>query len=93
MSPRCGVCNVATGQQIDLLGLIDLLGQLTHCHLAPQHLPAKAEDIRDSCGNNQRLSEWLTIEPKWTLAEGLSELIRYVSPTHDYVNEPTRLNA
>ncbi|WP_311064363.1 NAD-dependent epimerase/dehydratase family protein [Halomonas sp. DWK9] len=92
-SPRCGVCNVATGQQIDLLGLIDLLGQLTHCHLPPQHLPAKAEDIRDSCGNNHRLSDWLMIEPKWTLTEGLSELISYVSPAHSYLHEPTRLNA
>ncbi|OJA06243.1 NAD-dependent epimerase/dehydratase family protein [Halomonas sp. QHL1] len=77
-SPQCGICNVATGQQIDLLELIDLLGQLTNCHLAPQHLPAKAEDIRYSCGDNQRLSEWLTIEPKWSLKEGLSELINYV---------------
>ncbi|BCB60508.1 MULTISPECIES: NAD-dependent epimerase/dehydratase family protein [Halomonadaceae] len=92
-SPQCGICNVATGQQIDLLTLIDLLGQLTHCHLTPQHLPAKAEDIRDSCGNNRRLSEWLMIEPTWTLTEGLSELISYVSPAHGYLDEPSRINA
>ena len=92
-SPQCGICNVATGQQIDLLTLIDLLGQLTHCHLTPQHLPAKAEDIRDSCGNNRRLSEWLMIEPMWTLTEGLSELISYVSPAHGYLDEPSRINA
>ncbi|HSP30904.1 MAG TPA: NAD-dependent epimerase/dehydratase family protein [Halomonas sp.] len=82
LSPQCGVCNVATGQQIDLLGLIELLGQLTDCHLAPQHLPAKAEDIRYSCGNNQRLSDWLMIEPQWSLAEGLSELVNYVSKSY-----------
>ncbi|KHJ51390.1 hypothetical protein PZ78_09315 [Vreelandella venusta] len=93
ISTQCGVCNVATGQQIDLLGLIDLLQQLTHCHLSPQHLPAKAEDIRDSCGNNQRLHDWLTIEPKWTLQEGLSELVHHVSATRGYMDEPTRLNA
>lgn len=92
-SPQCGICNVATGQQIDLLTLIDLLGQLTHCHLTPQHLPAKAEDIRDSCGNNRRLSEWLMIEPTWTLTEGLSELISYASPAHGYLDEPSRINA
>lgn len=92
-SPQCGICNVATGQQIDLLTLIDLLGQLTHCHLTPQHLPAKAEDIRDSCGNNRRLSEWLMIEPTWTLTEGLSELISYVNPAHGYLDEPSRINA
>lgn len=79
MSPQCGVCNVSTGQQIDLMGLIELLGELTGCQIAPQHLPAKAEDIRDSCGNNQRLSEWLMIEPKWTLPEGLAELISYAN--------------
>ncbi|MEH6640277.1 NAD-dependent epimerase/dehydratase family protein [Vreelandella glaciei] len=93
LSPQCGVCNVATGQQIDLLGLIDLLGQLTNCHLPPQHLPANAEDIRYSCGNNQRLTEWLAIEPKWTLTEGLSELIDYISKSHVAHDEPVNIRA
>lgn len=82
VSPQRGICNVATGQQIDLLGLITLLSELTGCYLSPQYLPAKTEDIRHSCGNNQRLSDWLTIEPMWSLPEGLSELINYVRQTH-----------
>jgi UDP-glucose 4-epimerase len=93
LSPQCGMCNVATGQQINLLGLIELLGQLTNSHLAPQHLPAKTEDIRYSCGNNQRLYDWLAVEPKWTLTEGLSELISYISPAHVAHDESVTIRA
>lgn len=81
LSPQCGVCNVSTGQQINLLNLIHLLEQLTNCHLPPQHLPAKAEDIRDSCGSNQRLADWLVIQPRWSLTEGLGTLIEYLTNT------------
>ncbi|SBR52455.1 NAD-dependent epimerase/dehydratase family protein [Halomonas sp. HL-93] len=77
-SAQCGICNVATGQRIDLLELIDLLTQLTGCPLPTKHLPAKAEDIHHSYGDPQRLADWLSLTPQWTLREGLSELI------HDY---------
>ncbi|MEG3078960.1 SDR family NAD(P)-dependent oxidoreductase [Halomonas sp. 5021] len=75
-SEQCGICNVATGQRINLLELIDLLNHFTGCSLPAQHLPAKAEDIQHSYGDPQRLAEWLSLSPQWTLSEGLSELIQ-----------------
>ncbi|WP_240538677.1 NAD-dependent epimerase/dehydratase family protein [Halomonas sp. SH5A2] len=75
-SEQCGICNVATGQRINLLELIDLLNQFTGCSLPTQHLPAKAEDIQHSYGDTQRLAEWLSLTPQWTLSEGLSELVQ-----------------
>ncbi|GHE21276.1 NAD-dependent epimerase/dehydratase family protein [Halomonas urumqiensis] len=70
-----GVCNVATGQRIDLLELLDLLADLTDCHLHVSQQPPRSEDIRDSWGDTQRLSAWLGITPDWTLKEGLAALV------------------
>lgn len=70
-----GVCNVATGQRTDLLGLLDLLANLTDCHLAARQLPSRSEDIRDSLGDTQRFATWLGITPDWTLKEGLAALV------------------
>ena len=80
-STQCGICNVATGQRIDLLDLIDLLSRSTGCTLPAQHLPAKAEDIHHSYGDPRRLAEWLSLTPQWTLDEGLGELIHHCRQT------------
>ncbi|MDR5898935.1 NAD-dependent epimerase/dehydratase family protein [Halomonas vilamensis] len=77
LSPRCGVCNVTTGKSISLLELLEHLRHLTKCHLPARHMPAKAEDIRHSCGDAQRLFEWLAFEPQWSLQQGLVELIKH----------------
>lgn len=70
-----GICNVATGQRTDLLGLLDLLSDLTDCHQRVSRQPPRSEDIRDSWGDTQRLSAWLGIRPEWTLKEGLAALV------------------
>lgn len=91
LSPQHGVCNVATGKSIDLLDLLDHLSHLTQCHLPARHMPAKAEDIRHSCGDTQRLLAWLALEPQWSLQQGLTELINY--QRQGQMARPTALSA
>ena len=75
-SQHQGVCNVATGKRIDLLTLLALLQEQTGCYLPASHSPQQTGDIRDSCGDIQRLRSWLGFEPRCSLAEGLGALIQ-----------------
>lgn len=84
LEAKCqGVCNVATGQRTNLLDLLDALGTLTHRQSPTQFLPARQEDIRDSCGQTHRLGQWLGMRAEWSLADGLSALVAgHQQPRH-----------
>ncbi|CAM3870017.1 NAD-dependent epimerase/dehydratase family protein [Vreelandella rituensis] len=81
-SSHQGVCNVATGNRVDLLALLSLLHGVTGNYLPAVHLPSRDEDIRDSQGDTQRSRAWLDIQPQWTLNEGLKALYTATSETH-----------
>ncbi len=73
--PRQGLCNVATGHQVDLLELLQVLCDVTGRDMSARHTAGRDDDIRDSLGDSRRLRAWLGIESEWTLAEGLQALV------------------
>lgn len=70
----CGVCNVATGSQVDLLRLIEVLGASLGVAAQPAFGPAREGDIRHSCGAVARLHAELSFAPQRRLEDGLGEL-------------------
>ncbi|MFD2190634.1 NAD-dependent epimerase/dehydratase family protein [Pistricoccus aurantiacus] len=75
-STHRGVCNVATGGRVSLLELLDNLQKLLGTSLQAEFLAARAGDIQHSQGCPQRLGEWLNLIPRWSLDEGLKELLQ-----------------
>ncbi len=73
--PRQGLCNVATGHQVDLLELLQVLRDVTGRDMSARHAAGRDDDIRDSLGDPRRLHAWFGIEPEWTLTEGLRTLV------------------
>ncbi|MDR3416055.1 MAG: GDP-mannose 4,6-dehydratase [Nevskia sp.] len=73
-SDYCGVCNVATGTSVDLLQLIEVLNVCIGTNAAPLFAPARPGDIRDSCGNGERLWQQLGFTPSLGLEHGLADL-------------------
>ena len=71
------VLNVANGQSVDLLTLIDLLNGLLGTHLAPRHEPPRAGDVRQSLADITLARTLLGYEPKVDFAEGLRRSIDY----------------
>ncbi|MGO8691105.1 MAG: SDR family oxidoreductase [Thermoguttaceae bacterium] len=71
------VLNVANGQSVDLLTLIDLLNGLLGTHLAPRHEPPRAGDVRQSLADITLARTLLGYEPAVDFAEGLRRSIDY----------------
>jgi UDP-glucose 4-epimerase len=69
-----GVCNVATGKQVDLLRMTDILGKALDVAVAPEFGPERVGDIRHSCGDAERLDTWLQCPAAVELDRGLTEL-------------------
>lgn len=78
-----GVCNVATGKRIDLLRLVEILDGCLGRRARIQFEPARAGDIRHSCGDNARLREQLGYSPEQSLERGLAELAAYTNRNTD----------
>lgn len=74
-SRKQGLCNVATGQQINLLELLQVLREVTGSDTPASHAPGRDDDIRDSLGDTRRLRDWLGIVPECTLSQGLRALV------------------
>ena len=66
------VVNVGAGAQTSLLGLIELVEQITGRRLAYQRLPAREGEVRDSLASLERAERLLGYRPHVTLAEGLA---------------------
>lgn len=71
-----GVCNVASGEAITLLALIDTLAEITGNPVSPRFEPARSGDIHDSCACVMRMREELGASALTPLTEGLRVLIR-----------------
>ncbi len=65
------VVNVGAGAQTSLLGLIDLVTQITGRGLAYQRLPAREGDVHDSVASVERAERLLGYRPRVSLPEGL----------------------
>lgn len=75
-----GVCNVATGNRIDLLRLLQVLGAHLGNGQRPRFDTARTGDIRHSCGSNARLRGKLGFVPARDLEEGLGDLAQRFAP-------------
>ena len=82
-----GVCNVATGRHTSLLDLVKTLEDLTGQSIQPAFSAARQGDIHYSVGYVGRLLESLGVSARWSLYEGLKELLEYESAKLDQVYE------
>lgn len=71
------VVNVAGGNRIDLLALVDTLNGVLGTTLAPVFAPAQAGDVRDSVADIARAREVLGFEPRLSFADGLRETVAW----------------
>jgi UDP-N-acetylglucosamine/UDP-N-acetyl-alpha-D-glucosaminouronate 4-epimerase len=65
------VVNVGAGTQTSLLGLMQLVEQITGRELAYRQLPGREGDVRDSLASLARAERLIAYRPRVTLAEGL----------------------
>jgi nucleoside-diphosphate-sugar epimerase len=79
-APReaCGmVINVAYGERISLLDILELLYGLAGRRVAPRFEPTRAGDVRDSLADISLAKELLGYEPSVSFSEGLSRTFTY----------------
>lgn len=69
------VFNVASGEGVSLLDLVDTLNRLLGTHLYPQFAPERKGDIRHSVGDGSQLAGVLQFRVETSLAEGLAQLV------------------
>ncbi len=69
-----GVCNVATGQSVTLLTMLDTMAQVAGAQPDVSFAPARAGDIRYSATQNERLQNVLGLREFTPLHEGLTRL-------------------
>jgi len=69
--------NIANGRTTDLLTLLDVLNRLLGTHVAPQFLPARPGDVRESLADITVARRVLGYEPQVDFEAGLSRSIDY----------------
>jgi UDP-glucose 4-epimerase len=77
--PSGDVFNIAAGSETSLLDLIEILRELFGSALEPRFEPARAGEVRRSCGDAHKVSTVLGWAPRWTLAVALEECIPFYS--------------
>jgi nucleoside-diphosphate-sugar epimerase len=79
-APReaCGrVINIACGERVSLLAILEVLYELADRRLSPRFEPARAGDVRDSLADISLAKELLGYEPVVPFPEGLSRTFTY----------------
>ena len=71
-----GSCNVATGQETTLLGLINTLSELTGQKPEIHYGPPRQGDIAHSLGDIKRMQEYLEMNADTSLPDGLATLLK-----------------
>ena len=71
------VCNIACGDSVSLLGVMDLLAELFGQRIAPDHRPARPGDVRHSRADIGRAQALLGYQPKVRFAEGLRRTVAW----------------
>ena len=70
-----GACNIATGRQITLLELIEVLSAITGNQCEVSFESARDGDIRHSLANIERMHQELGISAQTTIEQGLTQLL------------------
>jgi UDP-glucose 4-epimerase len=70
-----GACNIATGRQITLLELIEVLSEITGNRCEVSFKSARDGDIRHSLANVERMNQELGVSTQTTIEQGLSQLL------------------
>lgn len=71
------VFNVATGEQVNLLGLVESLNKLLGTKIKPKLEPARPGDIRESLADISEAKKCLNYVPQIGFEEGLKQSIDY----------------
>jgi UDP-glucose 4-epimerase len=69
------VYNIGTGRRTTLLDLISALNKQLGTNVQPQHVEARAGDVRHSCADISTARRELGYEPRVTFEEGLSQTL------------------
>lgn len=77
-SDACGVVNVATGQSVTLLQLIEALATVWGKPLAVEHQAPRAGEVRDSAVQPLRLRDDLGLSDLASLRDGLQHLVDHL---------------
>lgn len=73
----CISCNVGTGQETELLELVNMLEScFTHRKSNINFAPARTGDIQNSLADISKLSSLLNFQPKWSVASGIHMLVK-----------------
>ncbi|MGE5664264.1 MAG: SDR family oxidoreductase [Deltaproteobacteria bacterium] len=83
-APReaCGkVVNIACGERISLLDILEIVYGLAGRRVAPRFETARAGDVRDSLADISRAKDLLGYDPKVGFAEGLSKTFAFFRGT------------
>jgi UDP-glucose 4-epimerase len=75
MSAATGSCNIATGQQTTLLGLIAVLSDITGNHCEISHAAPREGDIQHSLANPTKMNNELGLKAETNIRAGLIKLI------------------
>jgi nucleoside-diphosphate-sugar epimerase len=77
-----GVFNIASGREVTVLKLFELLAHASGSVLTtPRFAPGRAGDLKVGMSSIERAREVLGYEPRVTLEEGLGEVLDYVAQT------------
>lgn len=73
------VFNIATGTNVSILRLLEVLGQLSGSgEVVPKFAPPRKGDVKEGSSSIAKAKEVLGYSPRVTLEEGLSEVMRYM---------------
>ena len=78
-----GIANICTGREVSLNELYKVMGRLWGNSQMPSYAPARAGDIRHSCGSSSRALEHLAFASKVTLEDGLLALKLSLAQPHE----------
>jgi nucleoside-diphosphate-sugar epimerase len=71
------VCNIACGEQITLLDLLEQIGRLMNRDVVVDHRPARAGDVKHSRADITAASDLLGYRPRVLFAEGLAATVSW----------------
>lgn len=79
--PGSQVLNVSSGRGISLLEAIGMLKEMSGRNVQPQFRPAQAGDIEQSVLDNGKARDVLWWEPRYSLYDGLLEMMEFEAET------------
>lgn len=72
------VFNVALGERVTLLEIIEMIGRAAGCSMQPQFAPRRAGDVDHSCADLSKIRRVLGYAPATSLAPALEAFVREV---------------